>query len=185
MKLIKCIFWIFLSIHLLQSCSVTEDYEFATIEDQVNNAVSVIHGTIKEIVEKNENYEVTAKMTVKQYYKGCGQDEVVVSGFYDTAACGPGVPEKDDEVVVYVCHKNSDDVSSTELTRDWKINSYKVHSGVTFVKKESDIIQKLDEMIKNKPSSNSDCSTLGVCGFVAKMWIGFSAALAFWILLIN
>ena len=115
---------IFLAIFLLKFvslCSVTPDFQFATLEEQINFAAIILTGTVTSVSDPIN--EATIGLTDLQFYKGCLQKtSVTISGFRGSSLCGAGIPDVGDKIIVFACENDLNEA-------DLKTNQFVLFTG--------------------------------------------------------
>ena len=87
----KVLFLTLVLTGLLKSCSVLPDFEFATIEEQIDYASIILSGTVVSVSDPIN--EATIVLNIIENLKGCfNKNSVEISGFRGSYLCGPGVP---------------------------------------------------------------------------------------------
>ena len=98
----KTLLMILLLSNLAKSCSVTQDFEFASIEEQINYAGVIFVGTVTSVSDPYNEAVVGFKNL--QFYRGCLKDSVLsVANFRGDSLCGPGIPKVGDTIIVFAC----------------------------------------------------------------------------------
>ena len=87
----KILFLTLVLTRLLQSCTVLPDFEFATIEEQIDYASIILSGTVVSVSDPIN--EATIILDIIENFKGClNKNSVEISGFRGSSLCGPGIP---------------------------------------------------------------------------------------------
>jgi hypothetical protein len=150
----------FYLIHISKSCSPIPGYKYATLEDQANNASAVLHGRVKEIIGGDYVNDSVIIFSVNNYLKGCGDSEVIVSGFQGSSLCGSGLPDVEDELILFACP----DSDGTDDLQKWKLNTFDMFTGALFMKYYEN--QTLNDIISNElklMNGTNDCLSMGQC----------------------
>ena len=161
--------WIFAlcSINIIKSlnaCSPIPNFNYATLEEQVKYASAVMVGKVDKILEGDGYNYAIVEFSVNKYLKGCGEASIIVTGFEGGSMCQNGVPEEGDELILYACKDDFPVETDSETHQKWKINTFSLFTGVTYLKYSSDYVQKVEALIDDVPQGFDDCSTLAVCG---------------------
>ena len=122
-----------------------------------------MYGKVRKIVSGDGINEATVEFSVKQYFKGCGDRNVIVTGFQGSSLCGSGVPRENDVMILFVCMDNPINKQMTNSIQKWKINNFSISTGALFLKYNPDNLYKVSELVSNKPKGFHDCSTMGFC----------------------
>jgi hypothetical protein len=154
-KSLKKIILFSIILNLSLSCSVAPGYKFATLTDQVNNAGAIVEATAGKNFAKDKINFGQIKFSNVRFLKGCGPKEIIVEGFKNSAACGAGIPKKDQKVILFLC-KGSDE-------SNWVVNDFKVSTGVLFLNNKKNYSSQIKTLVLNKFGSLGKCSTLSEC----------------------
>jgi hypothetical protein len=149
--------------YLLLSCSVGPGYKWATDEEQVTLASTVIWGVVDSVVETLPNNKAVITMERYQVWKSSHlrkrrrgrrtKIKLEISGFRSTAACGAGMPSEGEELILFLC-PNRD--SKTWLNpsnpfwrkKYWKLNDIAVFTGMIRAKRSSKRYRKVKRLAR-------------------------------------
>ena len=104
-----------------------------------------------EMCIRDRYMEQTVKISVEEYLKGCGDNQISVSGFLDGAACGSGTAELNDKLIIFAC---KDDAENNTLQK-WKLNNIAIHTGAIFIKHDSNALEDVKKIVNDNPTENS------------------------------
>ena len=116
-----------------QLCSPIPGFRYPLLQKETDYSAAIIHGRVKEIVGGDQINDSTVVLEVDSYIKGCGDSEVVVTGFQGASLCGSGIPDQGEELVVFVCPANFPSEEADDLQK-WKLNTFSLFTGALFVK---------------------------------------------------
>ena len=148
----------------LQACSPIPNYNYASLEEEVKYASAIMVGKVEQVLEGDGYNYAIVNFSVDKYLKGCGESTITVTGFKGGSMCQSGVPDVGDELILYACHDDFEVDTELETHQTWKINTFSLFTGVTYLKYSPDYVKKVEALIPNLPSGFDDCSSLAVCG---------------------
>ena len=90
-------------IFLTSQCSVSPDFQFATLDEQIDYAGVILIGKVTNVIGGINSMNNVATLTNVEYYRGCGKKEVEVEGFKGGHLCGAGIPKTGDKVIIFAC----------------------------------------------------------------------------------
>ena len=147
MNPIDLIFWLLLCLTLTlptSPCKVAPDYQFATDEEEITLASTVVFGRVGQvdyIIPSNvavitlDSYQVWKSWHLPTSRK---PRKLQISGFRSSASCGSGIPKVGDSVVLFLC-PNWDRKTWLNAKgrawkkRYWKLNDIAVFSGMKYL----------------------------------------------------
>ena len=143
------ILFIFISLtlpHLSLSCSVGPGYQFATNQEQITLASTVVFGRVDQVDYTIPNNEAIITLGPYRVWKSWHlrrsrkPRKLQISGFRSTAACGSGIPQVGDEVVLFLCPNRDRKTwlnarSRAWRKRYWSLNNIAVFTGMKYVKR--------------------------------------------------
>ena len=158
-------FWIlsFLCFTLINpnlSCRPGAGYVMPTIEEQTEKASAIVKGIVKKVREPKSGIGVTVVLKQAKFIKGCGPKRLVISNFRSTAACGAGIPEVGDTIMVFVCPKRKRKI---KRTRFWKVNQIAIGAGMINVKYQIDDVNWIQDKIREEYGELGLCESQGEC----------------------
>ena len=110
---------ILIATSILNACTVSEDWEPSTIEEQMNHAGAVIYGVADSVHQDTNNFSHYVHLRNATFFKGCGPSYVRINGFTSSAQCGVDPPQVGDRIIVFVCRDG----------HHWKLNNINVFTG--------------------------------------------------------
>jgi hypothetical protein len=155
----------FLLSNPIFTCSPIPNFNYATLKEQTDYASAIIHGKVTKIIGGDQINDATVILSVNSYLKGCGEKEVVVSGFQGSSLCGSGIPDIGEELVVYVCSANFIIPNSEyNCLQKWSLNTFSLFTGVSFVKYNSEIVKKVKDLAGTDQDYYSRRNEFEQCG---------------------
>ena len=105
----------------INNCSVSDDFEEATIEESFNLSGAVIVGEVEKPLNNTSVHQTEIILNNDRYYKGCGPNRVKIQGYSSATRCGIFAPEPGTKVMVFVCRD--------EEKKRWYLNSFTAFAG--------------------------------------------------------
>ena len=117
-----------LVVDLAHGCTPTVDWTRPTDERQARAASVVVVANVTEVIPPINTSDPwlsphTVRATAVQYLKGCGPEEVVITGFTGSSVCGVAAPAVGSQAVFFLCASSTNASDQTfELNTEGDIH---------------------------------------------------------------
>lgn len=129
----------------ITSCSLSQGWFKASIEESIELAGAVIIGTVENDRDPNAFLDNDIYLINSEYYKGCGPEKVRITGYSSSSMCGIDTPEPGTKVIVFVCREAD----------GWKLHRFTAYSGQFMYNDKN-----MEEILKSL-GSKMTCETSG------------------------